>query len=149
MIAQPDHRRRSVRRRWLAADGGMAAVEFALVAPLLLLLAFGIVVMSIYLAAWIGVIQAAAEGARASVAGMGAAERQSLAASRVQAVVSGYSPLLDPAKVVTEYPSVQTGYFSVKVTYPVLELGLSHYSALAPVPSASPSRTATVTTGGY
>jgi Flp pilus assembly protein TadG len=124
-------------------------VEFALVAPLLLLLAFGIVVLSFYFAAWIGVTQAAAEGARASVAGMGATERQALADARVQAVIAGYSPLLDPAKVQVAYPAAQTGYFSVSVTYPVAEMGLSRYAAVAPAPSLSPTRTATVTTGGY
>jgi Flp pilus assembly protein TadG len=132
-----------------AAEGGMAAVEFALVAPLLLALAFGIVVFSLYLAAWIGVVHAAAEGARASVAGMGEAERETLANARVQAVVSGYAPLLDTAKVVVAYPAAAAGYFSVSVTYPVAELGLAAYSALAPVPSLSPTRTATVTVGGY
>jgi Flp pilus assembly protein TadG len=140
---------RRLRRNWLAAEEGMAAVEFALVAPLLLTLAFGIVVFSLYLAAWLGVIHAAAEGARASVAGMGAAERQTLAAGRIQAVVAGYAPLLDTAKVQVAYPAAASGYFSVSVTYPVVELGLARYAALAPVPALSPTRTATVTTGGY
>jgi Flp pilus assembly protein TadG len=132
-----------------AAEGGMAALEFALVAPLFLALAFGIVVVSLYLAAWIGVVHAAAEGARASVAGMGPSERQTLASDRVQAVISGYAPLLDTAKVVVAYPAAAAGYFSVSVTYPVAELGLASYSALTPVPSLSPTRTATVTVGGY
>lgn len=136
-------------RALVAAQGGMAALEFALVAPLFLMLAFGIVVFSLYLAAWIGVVQAAAEGARASVAGMGASERQTLASARVLSVVSGYAPLLDATKVVVSYPAASSGYFSVSVTYPVAELGLARYASLAPVPSLSPTRTATVTTGGY
>ncbi len=140
---------RRLRRGWLRCEGGMAALEFALVAPLLLTLAFGIVVFSLYLAAWLGVIHAAAEGARASVAGMGSTERQTLAAGRIMAVVAGYSPLLDTAKVQIAYPAASAGYFSVSVTYPVVELGLARYAALAPSPGLSPTRTATVTTGGY
>ena len=44
---------------------GIAALEFALVAPLFLVLVFGIVVYGIYFATWIVVTEAASEGARA------------------------------------------------------------------------------------
>jgi Flp pilus assembly protein TadG len=127
----------------------VAAIEFAFVAPVLLMIAFGIVTFSIYLTTWLGVAQAAAEGARASVAGLGASERESLAAGRIAAVLGGYSPLLDPAKAQVTYPAAATGLFSVRVAYPVAELNLAAMSPFAPAPSLSPTRTATVTTGGY
>ena len=136
-------------RTWSRDQSGLAAMEFAFVAPVLLVLVFGVVVFSIYLATWIGVVHAAAEGARASVAGLTAAERQSLAATRVQAMLAGFQPLLDPAQAVVTYPATTAGLFSVTVTYPITALGLSGYASLAPVPTISPSRTATVTTGGY
>lgn len=130
-------------------DRGAAALEFAIVAPVFLMIVFGIVVLAIYLSAWLGVSHAASEGARASVAGLTEAERESLAESRIDAVISGYSPLLDPAKVQVDYPSAATGLFSVKVTYPLAELDLSGYAPVVPIPAVAPSRTATVTTGGY
>jgi Flp pilus assembly protein TadG len=136
-------------RRWAAAEEGTAAIEFAIVAPVFLLIVFATVVFSIYLAVWLGVSHAAAEGARASVAGLTDTERQDLALSRVEAVISGYAPLLDPAKAEVSYPAAGTGLFSVEVTYPLAELNLSAYAPVAPVPTIAPSRTATVTTGGY
>lgn len=133
----------------LADDRGMAAVEFALLAPLLLMILFGVVVFSLYLTTWLGVAQAAAEGARASVAGLDAGERQSLATQRVQAVIAGYAPLLDTSAVEITYPAAGAGLFSVRVSYPLTALDLAKYAPLAPVPAIAPARTATVTTGGY
>ena len=136
-------------RRGLEDDSGASAIEFALVAPLFLLIVFATVMFSIYLATWLGVSHAAAEGARASVAGLTATERQNLAIGRVQAVISGYAPLLDQTKVQVAYPTAAAGMFSVQVTYPLAQLNLARYAPLAPVPTVAPSRTATVTTGGY
>jgi Flp pilus assembly protein TadG len=130
-------------------DRGAAAIEFALVVPLFLLIVFATVVFSVYLATWLGVSHAAAEGARASVAGLTETERESLAQSRVQAVISGYSPLLDASKVEIAYPAAASGLFSVQVTYPLAQLDLASFAPLAPIPTIAPSRTATVTTGGY
>lgn len=133
----------------LADERGAAAIEFAVVVPLFLSVIFIAVVFSIYLTTFIGVSQAAAEGARASVAGLDAAERQTLALGRVNAVISGYSPLLSTAKVQITYPTAATGLFSVKVSYPVAELKLASFAPFSPVPAVSPARTVTVTTGGY
>ncbi|MFD2138076.1 TadE/TadG family type IV pilus assembly protein [Novosphingobium resinovorum] len=48
--------------RLLKCEKGLAALEFALLAPALLALVFGVIVYSIYFTALIGVRQAAAEG---------------------------------------------------------------------------------------
>ena len=55
--------------RLLRCEKGMAALEFILIAPALFALIFMIVLYSFYFAALMGVRQAAAEGARAAVAG--------------------------------------------------------------------------------
>jgi Flp pilus assembly protein TadG len=120
-----------------------------LVAPILIALMLGTATYGVYLACWIGVVQASAEAGRASVAGMSAAERQTLASARAQAVIAAYAPLLDQTKTVIEYPAATAGTFKVKVTYPVAELHLERIAAMVPVPAASPANTATVATGGY
>ena len=53
---------------------GVAAVEFALVAPIFLLIIAGIIVFGFYFAIQVAVTEAASEGARLSVAGLTAAE---------------------------------------------------------------------------
>lgn len=137
-------------RAGLADDRGAAAIEFAVLVPLFLTVIFIAVVFSIYLTTFIGVSQAAAEGARASVAGLDAAERQSLAAGRVNAVIGGYAPLLNTTKVQVTYPAAAgTGLFAVRVSYPVAELKLASFAPFSPIPAVSPARTVTVTTGGY
>lgn len=73
--------------RLLRCTRGMAALEFVFLAPALLLLVFGTIVYSIYFSALIGVRQAAAEGARAAVAGLSSTERASLATARAAAVM--------------------------------------------------------------
>ena len=46
------------------AEAGVAAVEFALVAPIFLILVFSIIIYGFYFATYIAVVHAASEGAR-------------------------------------------------------------------------------------
>lgn len=64
---------------------GASAVEFALVAPLFVLLLCGICVYAVWLLLAITVQSLAVESARASLAGLDEAERRSLAVAWVQA----------------------------------------------------------------
>jgi len=73
------------RRRFLKRDGGAAAVEFALLLPLLLLLVFGIIDFGRALNAQITITQAAREGARLE------ALNQPNVISRTQAAAIGLS----------------------------------------------------------
>jgi Flp pilus assembly protein TadG len=70
-----------------ARERGAAAVEFALLLPLLLLLVFGIIDFGRALNAQVTLTQAAREGARL------AALNQSNVASRTQAAATGLSPV--------------------------------------------------------
>jgi Flp pilus assembly protein TadG len=70
-----------------ARDRGAAAVEFALVFPLLLLIVFGIIDFGRLLNAQITLTQAAREGARLAAVG------QPNVVSRTQATATGLSPV--------------------------------------------------------
>ncbi|WP_235054529.1 TadE/TadG family type IV pilus assembly protein [Novosphingobium lindaniclasticum] len=61
--------RNAINTGLLKCERGMATLEFVFLAPALLALAVGIVMNSTYFSALIGVRQAAAEAARAAVAG--------------------------------------------------------------------------------
>jgi Flp pilus assembly protein TadG len=132
-------------------DEGTAAIEFALVAPVFLAILFGIIVYGIYFTTWIAVTEAASEGARASVAGLSAAERTSLATAQVTKFIGYYAPLLNSshATVVAQAaPGSSGGAFQVSITYDLTSWGFGSLSALVPVPTAKPTATVTVSNGG-
>lgn len=81
----------SVGRRRAPSERGAAAVEFALVVPLLLLLIFGIISYGMMLSFRQGLTQAASEGARAAAVTLVEANRKSAAASAIDQVMSSYS----------------------------------------------------------
>jgi Flp pilus assembly protein TadG len=81
------------RRRGRADERGAAAVEFALVVPVLLLLLFGIISYGYMLSFRQAISQAAAEGARAAavtLAGTSDAQRSALARTAVEEALDSY-----------------------------------------------------------
>lgn len=137
-------------RRVLACDKGMAALEFALIAPALLMLVFAIIIYSFWFSALLGVRHAAAEGARAAMAGLSVAERSTLARDRAQAVIDGYGSLLASGST----PQIDavpdgTGLFKVSVRYDMSGSPLLRYAAFIPMPSTSLDATVIVTNGSY
>src|ERR1700683_1782422 len=128
---------------------GVAAVEFAMLLPLFLMLVFGIVVFGSYLAMVHGVQQLAAEAARSSVAGMSDSERSSIATSYVAASAAS-SPLLFPANVsVNAATSVSDpNVFVVTVSYNAA--GMFIYSLpFVPSPPSTIVRSAAIPYGGF
>lgn len=89
----------TIRRCGLWGDThGTSAVEFALVAPVLFLLLFGIVTFGIHYCARVGLTYAASEGGRAAVAGLTDAERADLARGAVQRALTTLWPLVDASR---------------------------------------------------
>lgn len=137
----------------LRSDSGMAAVEFALIAPLFLALVFGIIGYGIYFGAWIAVRHASAEGARASVAGLSAVERDTLARAMVEAVFTGYAPVFQWSEVVVTTRAGVAGEescdncFEIQVTYNLS--GLAMLSELLPALRTEISVTNVVPNGSY
>lgn len=137
-------RRLQNRRR---ARQGSAAVEFALIGPILILLLAGLVVYG----GWYWMAQSvqsmASEGARAAVGGLDVAEREQLAkafiASEAQAGAG-----LDPSRaVVTVQSDIEA--IRVRVTYDVSDEPIMALAGLLPKPPEVIERTAVVRIGGY
>lgn len=137
----------------------MVAVEFALVAPLFLLLVFGTMIFALYFATFVAVIHGASEGARASVAGLSDAERAEMANSRVQLVFQSYRPLLNPARATVTTRAVLAGTspaYRVSVSYPISDFGFDWFfqfmNAVGGSSGGAPqtvSYSVTIGNGGY
>lgn len=129
---------------------GIAALEFALIAPALLMLVFSIMVYSLYFSALIGVRHAAAEGARAAVAGLSTTERTTLARDRAQAVIDAYGGLLSSGGAPTVTVTAEgSGLFHVQVSRNMSGSAIMRYAGFIPLPSPTVSATVTVTNGSY
>jgi Flp pilus assembly protein TadG len=145
--------------RRISPDDGVVAVEFALVAPLFLLLVFGTMIFALYFATFVAVIHAASEGARASIAGLTNAEREQMARARVEALFQAYQPLLKPGRATTLTQPVLAGAvpsYRVSVTYPISDFGFDWFfgfmNAVSGGGGAAPttvSYSITVANGGY
>lgn len=137
-------------RRLLTCQKGIAALEFALIAPALLMLVFAIIIYSFWFSALLGVRHAAAEGARAAMAGLSSSERATLARTRAQAVIDGYGELLrSGAPPVIQAEPDGIGQFKVQVRYDMSGSPLIHYASLIPLPSTTLRATVIVTNGSY
>ena len=137
--------------RLLKCEQGIAALEFAVLAPALLALVFSIIVYSIYFTAVIGVRQAAAEGARAAVAGLSSTERVSLAQARALEVMTSYGAMLGGGRqpVITAGAGTTTGTFQVQVSYDMSGSPIMRYGNFIPLPSSNVQASVVVTNGGY
>lgn len=93
------------------ADRGAAAVEFALVLPVLLLIVFGIIDLGRALNAQITLTEAAREGARLAALG------ESNVVSRTQAAATGLSPVSVTVTSSCPASATQTSDAVVKVSY--------------------------------
>jgi Flp pilus assembly protein TadG len=132
------------------ARRGSSALEFALIGPIFTMLLFGIVVYGIYFATWILVTEAASEAARASLAGMSATERQSLATTTATQLASAYAPLVNPSSLSVSFPTPSNpNLFSVSIAYNFANSSLSSLINFIPLPTTTPSVTVTVSNGGY
>lgn len=129
------------------SERGSAAVEFALIGPLFILLLIGAVVYGGWMWMAQGVQSLAAEGARAAIAGIDVDERISLAQSSVADSVDG-STILQPENVQVAVAS-DAGTIRVTVTYDATDHPLMALSNLVPSPPRVIRREAVVRTGGY
>lgn len=128
---------------------GSSSVEFALVAPILFMFAFGIIVYGLYFGAAHALQQIAAEAARSSVAGLNVAERDSLAQQSVDRALSGSSLFRreDVTVQVGEDPTDRDIYV-VTLSFDSRSMGFASVAGLVPVPSVILTRSMRVRRGG-
>jgi Flp pilus assembly protein TadG len=142
-----DRRRSQPRSSLLRDERGVAAIEFAVILPVFLLLLFGIICYGGYFWMAHDVQQTANDAARAALAGLDATERQQLAERSVAThVADGGSLTLGKTKVrVAE----RDDNVIVTVSYDARGSAFWRVMSLLPMPSTTIDRTATVALGGY
>jgi len=126
------------------------AIEFAFVAPVLLLLLVGIMGYGYVFGLYHSIQQIAAEAARSSVAGLDDTERSQIARDFVTAHAGSYA-FIDPTKV--RVRTAQTGpqlqSFEVAVAYDMSGSIYDNLSRMVSLPQPMIERRAIVQRGGY
>jgi Flp pilus assembly protein TadG len=139
-------RRRGFLSRFRRDRRGVAAIEFAIVAPLLIMMMFGMIMYGSWFWMAHSVQSMASEGARAAIAGLDPAEREQLARAFVGLQVGDLG--LDGAKAAVEVESTPT-VIRVDIAYDASDHPLMALSGLIPSPPKVIRRTAVVRLGGY
>ena len=134
-------------RRFTLCQRGVAAIEFAFIAPVLLVFLLGVICYGAYFWMAHDVQQLANDGARSAIAGLDAAERSAIARQTVQRNLSRQDGLLATKAAVTVQEANDA--FTVTVTYDASGSPFWTVIDLFPMPSTTIRRSATVTLGGY
>jgi Flp pilus assembly protein TadG len=133
----------------LKDDRGTSAVEFAIISPVFLFLIVAMLAYGIYFGAAHTVQQAAAEAARASVAGLDDKERGELATASVLASASQDGLLKsDYVKIELVNDPQLEGVYRVTVVYDASSLPIWDLGPPIPLPSSTIRRTSTIRIGG-
>jgi len=140
---------RSAARRAARDEHGAAAVEFAILAPVFLLMLTGMLAYGIYFGAAHSVQQIAADAARTSIAGLSDGEREALVGAFIEANASGYL-LIDGSRVsfdVGDNPSDPNQY-RVTVSYDASGLPIWNLYPPLPLPGETIVYTSSIRKGG-
>ena len=138
---------RKKRRPARGAESGAVAVEFAILGPVFMVLMIGTMVWGQYLWTVHTVQQLANDSARAALAGLDAAERESLARTTLANEVADYANLRPTAATVTVED--RSDRLTVSVAYDTTGANFQAFSGLIPAPPTLVQRQATVRLGGY
>lgn len=137
----------SKRRSWRNDRQGSAAVEFALVGPILIAILLAAVVYGGWFLMAQSIQALAAEGARAAVGGLDAAERDQLARAEVAASARDMGAL-DPARI-TVRTDGEGGTFRIVVAYDIRDHPVMLLGGMLPRPPEVIERSAAIRTGGH
>lgn len=135
------------RRLRLSDSGGNAAIEFALVSPVLLAFLLGIISYGGYFWLAHNVQELANDAARAAIAGLDGAERTSLAQDSLNSEIAEYGAL-SPQRVHAEYRGSDEA-FTVSIAYDASGSAFWAAAGLIPMPSSTITRSASVRLGGF
>lgn len=128
---------------------GTSAIEFAIVAPVFILLVFGMIAYGIYFGALHSVQQMAADAARTAIAGLDENERKTLAQRYIDLNADGYV-FIDRKKLVVDVQdSDKDGVqFVVSLRYDAGQLPIWNLLPMLPLPERTISRSSTIRVGG-
>jgi len=129
------------------AESGSVAVEFAILGPVFMVMVMGIMVWGQYFWMAHAVQQLANDSARAALAGMDGAERESLARATLTTEVGDYANL--KASAATMAVDDRGDRMVVSVRYDTTDAGFRALTGLVPAPPPTLLRQATVRLGGY
>jgi len=142
----PFSARRINDRHLLSCRSGAAAVEFAMIGPVFVLMLLGIAAYGGYFWLAHSVQQLANDGARAAIAGLSQSERTSLAQGTVASEETSYAAFTPSLMSVTE--TEQAEALTVTVSYNAANSGFWAWK-IVPMPSSTIVRSATILQGGY
>ncbi len=145
-LQPPPHWAVPKRRTWLS-EAGTAAVEFAIVGPVLLVMLLGIFTYGGYFLTAHTLQQLTNDAARASIAGLDNAERRSLAEAALRAGLANQENLHGALTSVSVRETGRT--LALTVTYDASHDLYWATRTIVPAPSPQISRTATIQLGGF
>lgn len=135
-------------KRFRNCDRGTAALEFAIISPIFILVLMTLIAYGIYLSAAHSVQQIAANAARTAVAGVTAAERVQLVNTYITTSTLN-DAILNRAKftVTVAADPGNANQFTVLLVYDAQDLPIWNLYSFA-MPSKTITRTATIRIGG-
>ncbi len=139
----------SLRHFLTGEHAGTSAVEFALLAPIFILLMTGMTAYGIYFGASHSVQQIAADAARTALAGLDQGERQRLVTGFIDLNAAGY-PFIDRARLSVEArdSAADSRQFVVAVRYDARDLPIWNLFEGLPLPDMTIARRSTIRIGG-
>lgn len=143
----PGGRRRAAVWRFAGDRSGTSAVEFAIIAPVFILMIVGMLAYGIYFGAANSVQQIAADAARTSIAGLNATERNTLVTAFIEGNAGAYV-FIDPADVDFTIGDDASDPSQYKVTVTYDASGLPIWLLPVPMPGKTISFTSTIRLGG-
>lgn len=126
-----------------------SAIEFAMLAPIFILLLLGMVAYGIYFGASHSVQQIAADAARTAIAGLDQTERKALVTDFIAHDVTGY-PFVNASKLTVDAKDsvIDGSQFVVSVSYDARDLPIWNLFQSLPMPSVTIQRQSTIRVGG-
>lgn len=118
-----------------ANEEGSSAVEFALLAPVFLMLVFGMIAYAIYFGTAHSIQQITADAARASIAGLDNEEREQIVHRYISSVAQNYFLDTNRLNAVAAEDRNDPDKFVVRVSYDATALPIWNLYPPIPLPS--------------
>ena len=138
------------RPKSLSCNRGVAAVEFAIVAPVFMFLLFGMIAYGVFFGAVHSVQQLAANSARAAMGGFDLEEREELVRDHVTAVLTN-DGLLKSENLIVSVNEIEdrADFIKVTISYDATTLPIWNLYNGLPLPEPVIRREAIIRSGGY